>query len=95
MQLMHQPDTGILSFRITPPGLPEEQLDALQEYIYRRIMAEGKRSISITRLNGRTVLRLVAISPAVTSEALMDTIAVVRSIARTYQKGATHEDSDY
>jgi len=85
IELLHQPDTGILCFRITPEGFPEEQLDKLQQYVYDRIMTEGKRSISMTKLDHRTVLRLVAISPSVTSAALMETILNVRTLASEYQ----------
>ena len=82
IELCHQPDTGILCFRIIPEGVPEKELDHLQQYIYKRIMTEGKRSISMTRLDNKTVLRWVAISPVVTPEALMDTIFYIRSTAR-------------
>jgi L-2,4-diaminobutyrate decarboxylase len=85
IELLHQPDTGILCFRITPEGLPEERLDQLQQYVYDRIMTEGKRSISMTKLDNKTVLRLVAISPSVTGEALMETISNVRTLASEYQ----------
>jgi glutamate/tyrosine decarboxylase-like PLP-dependent enzyme len=85
IELLHQPDTGILCFRITPQGFPEEQLDQLQQCVYDRIMTEGKRSISMTKLDHKTVLRLVAISPSVTSEALMETIWNVRTLASEYQ----------
>jgi L-2,4-diaminobutyrate decarboxylase len=89
MEVCHQPDTGILCFRVTPGGFPEEGLDGLQAYIYNQIMAEGKRSISITKLDDHTVLRLVAISPSVTSEALMETISNVHSLAGEYQGVST------
>ena len=82
VELWHRPDTGVLCFRITPPGVPEEQLDQLQEYVYAKIMAGGERSISVTRLEGNTVLRLVAISPSVTQQALMATTSHVRAVAR-------------
>jgi glutamate/tyrosine decarboxylase-like PLP-dependent enzyme len=85
IELLHQPDTGILCFRITPQGFPEQQLDRLQQYLYDRIMTEGKRSISMTKLDHRTVLRLVAISPSVTSVALMETILNVRTLASEYE----------
>ena len=85
IEVLHQPDTGILCFRITPEGLPEERLDPLQQYVYDRIITEGKRSISMTKLDNKTVLRLVAISPSVTSQALMETISKVRTLAREYQ----------
>jgi len=85
IELLHQPDTGILCFRITPEGLTEEQLDPLQRYIYDRVMREGKRSISMTKLDHKTALRLVAISPSVTSQALLETISNVRTLASEYQ----------
>jgi L-2,4-diaminobutyrate decarboxylase len=85
MELCLEPDTGILCFRIAPPSVPEEHRDHLQQYVHDRIMAEGTRTISLTRLDDRLVLRLVAISPAVTCEALRETISRVRSLARVYQ----------
>jgi L-2,4-diaminobutyrate decarboxylase len=81
IELCHDPDTGILCFRIVPDGIPESELDGLQQSIYTRIMAEGRRTISLTQMDGRTVLRLVAISPAVTFESMKETVAEVRRIA--------------
>ena len=81
MELCHQPDTGILCFRLVPGGLSEDQLDQLQQDIRDRMMTEGKRTISITQLDGRTVLRLVAVSPTVTTDAIMATIEDVRRLA--------------
>jgi len=85
IELWHQPDTGILCFRIASEDFSEEQLDQLQQYVYDRIMAEGEHSISITKLDHKTVLRLVTISPSVTSKALMDTILNVRTLVSEYQ----------
>jgi glutamate/tyrosine decarboxylase-like PLP-dependent enzyme len=82
IDICHNPDTGILCFRITPEGVPEDQLNKLQTDIYLRIMKEGKRTISLTKLDDKIVLRLVAISPGVTSEALLDTIFYARALAR-------------
>jgi L-2,4-diaminobutyrate decarboxylase len=86
VDLCHWPDTGILCFRIRPDGVLVRELDRVQEFVYRRIMAAGQRSISMTRLDGRTVLRVVAISPAVTAEALRETIADVRRVAAEYPR---------
>jgi len=90
MELWHPPDTGILCFRASPEGLPEERLDPLQQYVYDRIMSEGKRSIALTKLDGKAVLRLVAISPSVTEEALMETISNVRTLAGEYLLSLDH-----
>ena len=84
IELFHEPDTGVLCFRVYPAGVPENKLDSLQKYIFNSIMNEGKRSISMTKLDQKQVLRIVAVSPAVTSEAVLDTISNVREIAKLY-----------
>jgi aromatic-L-amino-acid decarboxylase len=84
IEVFNKPDTGILCFRIKPEGFPENRLDRLQEYIFKTIQNEGKRSIAVTRLNKKTVLRVVAVSPSVTYEALMETIRYIRILAREY-----------
>ncbi len=81
LELCHWPDTGILCFRVVPPGLDGAALDRLQQRIHDGLRAEGRRAIALTRLDGRAVLRLVAISPAVTAEALLDTVAALRALA--------------
>ncbi len=86
MELSLSPDTGILCFRIIPAEFPEEHLDDLQEYIYRKIMDEGMRTISKTRLGKDAVLRLVAISPLLTADDLMETARHARSVAEGYDK---------
>ena len=86
LDVCHNPDTGILCFRITPRGFPESQLNHLQTFVYNKIMAEGKHTISLTQLEDKIVLRLVAISPSVTDTALMETISLVRDTASIYRK---------
>ena len=86
IELFHQPDTGILCFRVIPEGFSAEKLEKLQNHIYERIMADGKRTISMTRLDNDIVLRLVAISPSVTAEALMETILETRNLAKSVKK---------
>ena len=82
VEVLHIPDTGILCFRIVRPGLTEEQLDALQLSIHDRIMAGGERTIALTNVRGRQALRLVAVSPAVTKAALLETVAEARRLAK-------------
>jgi L-2,4-diaminobutyrate decarboxylase len=81
IELLHRPDTGILCFRLKPPGLAEEGLDILQQSVFDRIMSGGERTISLTEIRGRKALRLVAVSPAVTAGALLETISAVRRAA--------------
>lgn len=78
VEVLHQPDTGILCFRMTPEGTPAQDLDALQHRLYQRIMSSGERSISMTKLDGINALRLVVVSPYTTYEDLWETIQVLR-----------------
>ncbi len=79
LELCHQPDTGILCFRVTLPGLTELEIDSLQRPLYERLMATGERTISTTTLNGRPVLRLVTVSPHTTFADLQTTVDLVAS----------------
>jgi glutamate/tyrosine decarboxylase-like PLP-dependent enzyme len=82
VEVCHIPDTGILCVRLVPEGLADERLDALQLRIYERMLASGERSVGITRVNGRAALRFVAVSPAVTTEALLESVAAARALAK-------------
>lgn len=85
-ELGHKPDTGILCLRIKPEGFPLKHLNELQDHVYEQILAEGQRTISITRLENKTYLRLVAISPLVTESSMMETISVIRKTAQELWK---------
>jgi L-2,4-diaminobutyrate decarboxylase len=80
VELCHQPDTGILCFRFTPAGKSEAELDSLQNLLFARIMATGERSISITNLGGKSVLRLVIVTPHTTFVHLRETIEQLRQM---------------
>lgn len=86
VEIAHRPDTGILCFRLVPQEFPEEELNNLQEYIYERIISGGKRTISITKLDDKTVLRLVAVSPKVTCQSLMESVSEARELAQEYKR---------
>ena len=86
VESMHSPDTGILCFRIVPDGFPQDKLNGLQDNVYDKIMSEGQRTISKTALGLDTVLRLVAISPALTVDDLMETVFYARSVADEHIK---------
>jgi L-2,4-diaminobutyrate decarboxylase len=81
MEIMHEPETGILCFRVTPKGVPRQDLNALQKQLYRQIMSSGERSISITNIDGMTTLRLVVVSPHTKYEDLLETITVLQQMA--------------
>ena len=82
LELCHFPDTGILCFRLVRKNSNEAELNALNKKIYQAINETGERSIAITELDGRTVLRLVAISPKVSSSSLIETIEAIRAVGR-------------
>ncbi|MCJ7661650.1 MAG: pyridoxal-dependent decarboxylase, partial [Anaerolineales bacterium] len=78
VEILHQPDTGILCFRMTPQGTPTRDLDALQQRLYQQVMSSGERSISMTKLDGMSALRLVVVSPHTTPNDLFETIEQLR-----------------
>ena len=78
VELMHEPATGILCFRMTPEGVSNLELDSLQKRLYQQVLASGERSISMTKLDGQAVLRLVVVSPHTKFEDLFETINYLR-----------------
>jgi L-2,4-diaminobutyrate decarboxylase len=88
IEVVHRPDTGILCFRIVPEGYPEAELDKLQEFVHESINEKGKYSLAITKLDKKTVLRIVALSPSVTSKTLMDTVEEALVEAQNYSESA-------
>jgi len=80
----HYPDLGIQCFRVVPENLPDTRINELQNYIHKSLFNEGKRTLSITSLDNKTYLRLVAISPPVTLNAMKDTLSSVRKITEQF-----------
>ncbi len=80
IELLNEPDLGIVCLRIKPPGFPAGNLDALQQYLYERTMNEAERSISLTEINGKTALRFLVVSKTVTARSLMETIQYLRRL---------------
>ncbi|MCP4725696.1 MAG: hypothetical protein GY863_11700, partial [bacterium] len=85
IEVMHKPDLGILCIRIIPEGFPAESLDQLQMFIYSRVMKEGKRAVSTSRIDGKAVLRILTLSPDVNAEILLETISYLRTLAKDYK----------
>ncbi len=86
IEILHTPQLGILCFQIKPAGFPEDKLDDLQVFAYEKIKQGGIRSVSMTSLNKQKAIRLVAISPLVTSEAMLESIENIRELANEYKK---------
>jgi len=85
IQLLHEPDTGVLCFRLAPQQMSAEELDRLQEHIYRTILRKGKRIISVSRVGDLAALRAVAIIPEVTTSSLLDTVFEAQQIAGAFR----------
>jgi L-2,4-diaminobutyrate decarboxylase len=84
VELCHQPDTGILCFRLTPVGISETELDSLQSKLFTLIMASGERSISMTNLGEKSVLRLVLVTPTTSLVHLRETVRQLRQMASSF-----------
>ncbi len=67
---------GIVTFRFVPEDhiLAPAELDALNQQIVDKMIADGFAMISTTSLRGRIVLRLCTINPRTTEEDIRDTI---------------------
>ncbi|MFC2098049.1 pyridoxal phosphate-dependent decarboxylase family protein, partial [Bacteroidota bacterium] len=84
MELIHQPDTGILCFRIIPDFIHKNDLDKLQKFLFDEIMKRGERSIAISEIDNNMVLRIVAISPSVTFDAIKNTFSDLFLLAKKF-----------
>ena len=78
-ELAVQPECNIVCFRHTPAGAGD--LDALQDRIRRRLLAEGAFYIVQTRLRGGLYLRTTLINPATREQDLVDLMAAIRRAA--------------
>jgi L-2,4-diaminobutyrate decarboxylase len=81
IELRNWPDTGVVCFRVTPPGVFAEDLDALQRRLFDSVMASGTRTISTTVLDGEAVLRLVCVNPDTRLEDLLATVELLEHAA--------------
>ena len=86
IEIMNEPDTGVICFRVQPVEIDKQDLCSLQEYVYKRTNLEGKRAISIATIKGKKVLRLVSVSPEVTVRALKSTILSIKEMAKKFVK---------
>ena len=84
-EVLHEPDTGVLCFRLVPGQMSAEELDRLQEHIYRTLLRKGKRIISVSRIGEKTALRAVAIIPEVTTSSLLNTVFEAQQIAGAFR----------
>lgn len=80
---------AIVTFRYSPPGKSEEELDALNMAIQRRLLADNVAGILTTMLRGRVVLRMCSISPLLTTDEMADIVKSIDHIAKDIEKTQT------
>jgi L-2,4-diaminobutyrate decarboxylase len=85
VEVLHEPDTGVLCFRVMQATMSDEELDRLQEQVYRTLQRKGKRMISVTRLGGRAALQAVAVNPEANEGSLMRTLGEALQIAGSFR----------
>lgn len=73
-QIVTPAQLGIITFRYVAEDLSAEQLDAVNEEITERIIADGFAFVHSTLLNERTTLRLVTINPRTTNDDIRETL---------------------
>jgi aromatic-L-amino-acid decarboxylase len=66
---------AVVTFRCVPDGASLQQVDALNETVADRMLADGFATVTTTALRGRRVLRLCTINPRTTEDDIRETIA--------------------
>ena len=84
-QPMHEPESNILCFRWTPPGVrDDERLNGLQDRLRAAYVAAGRGYlVNTTMLDGRRELRVTLINPRTTAEHVDRMLEGLRAEART------------
>jgi L-2,4-diaminobutyrate decarboxylase len=80
----HAPETGILCFQYQPDHIADCDRNDLQTHIYESILGAGRRSISITQLDGAVMLRILVMSSKIELVDLLETIADIRSFGGSF-----------
>lgn len=80
---------AIVNFRFAPAGVPERELDALNQEISRAISAGGFAQVLTTELNGKKVLRICALNPETTDGDIRKTVELLDRLARRFQGRAS------
>ena len=73
---------GIFCFRAQPPGVPEDQLDGLNERINARVVAGGRFLISSTRLGGKFSLRMCTLGFRTTDDDIRELFSTIDEALR-------------
>jgi aromatic-L-amino-acid decarboxylase len=75
----------IVNFRVKLPGATEEGRRAAHETIVHEVTCDGRRWISTTLVNGRSVMRMMVISYLTVHRHLEDLMSAMTEAARKQQ----------
>jgi aromatic-L-amino-acid decarboxylase len=81
-EVVTPPQLSIVTFRCTPSGLAEHEVDQLNRDLVTDMVADGTAMISSTVLRGRTVLRMCTMNPRATNEDIKQTIGRLAELAQ-------------
>jgi glutamate/tyrosine decarboxylase-like PLP-dependent enzyme len=76
----------IVNLRVKLPGAPEEEIAAANTAIVEEVTRSGERWISLTRVNGRSVIRMMVISYLTTEKHLADLKHALEAAAKLRRK---------
>ena len=62
IEILAEPQLSLLAFRLAPPGVPEEELDALNRRFQERVNVRQRVYLTATNLRGRYALRICVLS---------------------------------
>jgi glutamate/tyrosine decarboxylase-like PLP-dependent enzyme len=74
---------AIVAFRCVPPGARPEEIEAANEAVVTRLLAEGYATVTSTALRGRRVLRLCTINPRTTEEDIRETLGRIATVSHS------------
>jgi aromatic-L-amino-acid decarboxylase len=78
---------AIVTFRYAPPGLADDEIDALQGRIVEQMLADRYALSTSTVLNGRPVLRFCTINPRTTDHEMIETVRRMTDMGRRLASG--------
>lgn len=64
-----------------PEGFPGEHLDALQNFLYDKLLEEAQRSVSFTRIKTKAALRFLILTPEQTFAEIVKALDYLRALA--------------
>ncbi len=81
-ELLTRASMGIVTFRYTPVGVSEQELDRINSGIAAQCLSEGFAFVVTTMVRGKTALRLCTINPRTTKQDVAQTLHRLDALGR-------------